>query len=157
MGYSLSVGTIYIGIDKHGVTCGVTDVDGDMLKIKDCLKNNILPSCLGLFDVVSEQRDNKNVIRIVVASGAEKPYYIKKYGMSEKGCFIRIGTTAEPMPQKMIDDLFARRTRNSIGKIRSNHQDLTFEQLKIYYDGQEKTLNQHFATNLELLTRDGKI
>lgn len=149
-------GIVYIGIDKYGMTCGVTDADGDMLKIKDRLKNNILPSCLGLFDVVSEQRDHKNVIKIVVASGAEKPYYIKKYGMSEKGCFIRTGTAAEPMPQKMIDDLFARRTRNSIGKIRSNRQDLTFEQLKIYYNGQGKTLNQHFATNLELLTRDGE-
>jgi len=149
-------GIVYIGIDKYGMTCGVTDADGDMLKIKDRLKNNILPSCLGLFDVVSEQRDHKNVIKIVVASGAEKPYYIKKYGMSEKGCFIRTGTAAELMPQKMIDDLFARRTRNSIGKIRSNRQDLTFEQLKIYYNGQGKTLNQHFATNLELLTRDGE-
>src|SRR5690606_1614373 len=80
-------GIIYIGIDKFGTTCGVSDVDGDMLKIKDRLKNNILPSCLGLFDVVSEEKVGKNIIKIVVASGTEKPYYVKKYGMSEKGCF----------------------------------------------------------------------
>jgi hypothetical protein len=53
--------------------------------------------------------------------------------MSEKGCYIRLGTAAEPMTQKMIDELFAKRTRDSIGKIKSNKQDLTFEQLKIYY------------------------
>lgn len=103
-------GAVYIGIDKNGATFGVSDVDGDMLKIKDRLKNNILPSCLGLFDVVSERRDDKDLIKIVIASGAEKPYYIKKYGMSEKGCYIRTGTAAEPMPQKIIDDLFSRRT-----------------------------------------------
>lgn len=149
-------GFIYIGIDKFGATCGVSDVDGDMLKIKDRLKNNVLPSCLGLFDVVSEKKDGKDIIKIVVASGVEKPYYVKKYGMSEKGCFIRTGTASEPMSQRMIDDLFSKRTRNSIGKIRSNRQTLTFEQLRIYYNEKGKTLNQHFATNLELLTPDGE-
>ncbi len=49
-------GIIYIGIDKEGSVVGVEDVDPDMLKIKDRLKNNIQPSCLGLFDVREERR-----------------------------------------------------------------------------------------------------
>ena len=53
--------------------------------------------------------------------------------MTERGCFIRIGTAAEQMPKKMIDELFAKRTRNSLGRIISGKQDLKFEQLKIYY------------------------
>ena len=124
-------GVIYIGIDKTGKAVGVSDIDGDMLKIKDRLKNNIMPSCLGLFDVSVEGVDSKNVIKITLASGTEKPYYIKKLGMSERGTFIRVGTSAEPMPVKMIESLFAKRTRNSIGKIKSPNQNLTFEQLKI--------------------------
>jgi len=44
-------GIIYIGIDKDGSVTGVENEDSDMLKIKDRLKNNIQPSCLGLFDV----------------------------------------------------------------------------------------------------------
>jgi predicted HTH transcriptional regulator len=43
-------GVIYIGIDKTGDSVGVSDIDSDMLKIKDRLKNNIMPSCMGLFD-----------------------------------------------------------------------------------------------------------
>ena len=146
-------GVIYIGIDKTGKTVGVSDIDGDMLKIKDRLKNNIMPSCMGLFDV-SESVDSKNVIKITLASGTEKPYYIKKLGMSERGTFIRVGTAAEPMPIKMIESLFAKRTRNSIGKIKSPNQNLTFEQLKIYYEGSGKTLNQQFTSNLELITEE---
>ena len=149
-------GIIYIGIDKKGKAVGVSDIDGDMLKIKDRLKNNIMPSCMGLFDVSAETIDSKNVIKITLASGTEKPYYIKKLGMSEKGTFIRIGTAAEPMPIKMIESLFAKRTRNSIGKIKSPNQNLTFEQLKIYYEGSGKELNQQFAPNLELLTEEGQ-
>ena len=147
-------GLIYIGIDKHGEVLGVLDIDGDMLKIKDRIKNNIAPSAMGLFDVVAEIRDSKELIKIIVASGSEKPYFKKKYGMTEKGCFIRIGTAAEPMPQAMIDKLFASRTRNSIGKIKSHRQDLSFEQLRIYYEEKRKKLNKQFRKNLELLTED---
>ena len=148
-------GIIYIGIDKKGNPIGVSDIDGDMLKIKDRLKNNIRPSCMGLFDVTVEKIESIEVIKIILASGPEKPYYIKKHGMSEKGTFIRIGTAAEPMPTKMIETLFSKRTRNSIGKIKSLRQNLSFEQLKIYYEGANKTLNEHFTENLELLTGEG--
>lgn len=96
-------GAIYIGIDKQGVVVGIPDSDGDQLKIKDRLKHNIAPSCMGLFDVVSEKNNEFDIIKILVASGSEKPYFIKKFGMTEKGCFMRIGTAAEPMPQKLID------------------------------------------------------
>ena len=110
---------------------------------------------MGLFDITDEEHDGVYIIKITLAGGLEKPYYIKKRGLSEKGCFIRIGTAAEPMPQKMIDDLYAGRMRNSIRKIQSNQQVLSFEQLKIYYQERGKSLNQHFVTNLELLTANG--
>lgn len=55
----------------------------------------------------------------------------------------------------MIEELFAKRTRNSISKIKSNRQDLNFEQLKIYYDETGIKLNAKFASNLELLTEKG--
>ncbi|RVT79654.1 winged helix-turn-helix transcriptional regulator [Flavobacterium sufflavum] len=148
-------GIIYIGIDKLGVAVGVKDSDSDQLKIKDRLKHNILPSCMGLFDVISESNNGLDIIKIVVASGSEKPYFLRKFGMTEKGCFVRIGTASEPMPQKRIDELFAKRIRNSISKIKSNRQDLTFEQLKIYYEATGSKLNDKFAQNLELINEDG--
>jgi predicted HTH transcriptional regulator len=150
-------GVIYIGIDKTGDSVGVSDIDSDMLKIKDRLKNNIMPSCMGLFDVAVETIDSKEVIKITLASGTEKPYDIKKLGMSEKGCYIRTGTAAEPMTARQIEYLFAKRVRNSLGKIQSPRQDLTFEQLKIYYEAAGKTLNSQFPKNLELLTDQGKL
>lgn len=148
-------GVIYIGIDVMGSTWGVANADSLLLKIKDKIKHNILPSCLGLFDVVDEIKEGKTIVKIIVASGTEKPYYKRKYGMTEKGCFIRIGTAAEPMPQRMIDALFSKRTKNSIGKIKSPRQDLTFEQLRIYYEEKDKQLGKQFKKNLELLTEDG--
>ena len=149
-------GIIYIGIDKSGNTFGVNGADALQLAIKDRIKNNIQPSALGLFDVVLENRDQKNIIKIIVASGSEKPYSLRKYGMTEKGCFIRIGSAAEPMPQNMINSLYSRRIRNTIGNIASPRKNLTFEQLFIYYETRGLKLNEAFLKNLELLTPEGE-
>ena len=148
-------GIIYIGVDKDGKIVGCQNPDETQLKIKDKLKHNISPSCLGLFEVILETIEEKSVIKIIIASGRETPYYIKKNGMSEKGCYIRVGSSSEPMNQTMIEDLFAKRVRNSLGNIKSRRQDLTFEQLKIYYEEKGLKLNEKFASNLELLTDDG--
>ena len=149
-------GVIYLGIDdKTQATVGIPDADAVQLKIKDRIRNNISPSTMGLFDVIAETRDGKAIIKITVASGSEKPYYLSRLGMSPKGCYLRVGSASEPMPARMIEDLFGSRIRNSIGTIKSRKQTLTFEQLKIYYNETRLKLNEQFAHNLELLTEDG--
>jgi len=90
-------GIVYIGIDNDGKTIGIQNCDEIQLKIKDRLKNNIIPSCMGLFDIVAEKKENKDIIKIIVASGSEIPYYVKKYGMSPRGCFVRLGSASEPI------------------------------------------------------------
>lgn len=128
---SVTGGVIYLGINDQGKVIGLENSDAIQLKIKDRLKHNIAPSCLGLFDIVLEQKDDKQIIKIILASGNEKPYHLKKKGMSSAGCFIRIGSASESMPENMIEDQFSKRVRNSLSKIKSHRQDLTFGQLKI--------------------------
>ena len=149
-------GYIFIGIDKEGHTVGVDDPDSCMLKLKDRIKNNISPSAMGLFDIATETKDGKSIVKVTVASGMDKPYFKTKYGMTPRGAFIRVGTSVEALPQEQIDRLFAMRTRNSISKIVSNRQDLSFEQLRIYYDERGKRLNDNFKRSLELITKEGE-
>lgn len=149
-------GIIYIGVDDEGKPVGVPEMDSTQLKIADRIKNNILPSTLGLFDIVAEKIDNIFVIKILISSGLEKPYYIKKLGMSPNGCFIRMGTSSQPMSTSLIDELYSKRIHNTLRNIISPRQDLTFAQLKIYYQERGLELNDKFANSLELLTPDGK-
>lgn len=149
-------GIIYIGVDGNGKPVGVDDIDAVVLKIKDRIRTNVSPSPMGLFDVLVENIDGVDVIKIFLASGTEKPYYKTKYGMSARGCYIRIGTASEPMPTAMIEDLFSHSVRNSLRNIPSPRQKLTFRQLHIYYESKGLMLNSSFEQTLDLLTNDGR-
>lgn len=149
-------GILYIGVDDKGEPVGNSDIDSMQLRIADRIKNNILPSTLGLFDIVTEYVDNIPVTKIIVCSGLEKPYYIKNKGMSPNGCYMRLGTSTQPMSTALIDELYAKRIHTTLRNIPAPRQDLTFAQLKIYYQERGFELNRKFANSLELLTPDGK-
>lgn len=149
-------GILYIGLDDEGHPTGNLDLDATQLKIADRIKNNILPSTLGLFDIVTEMVEEITVIKVLISSGLEKPYYIKSQGMSPSGCYTRVGTSTQPMTTSMIDDLYARRIHTTLRNITAPRQDLKFAQLKIYYQERGMELNDQFASSLELLTAEGK-
>ena len=149
-------GIIYVGINKNGQVAGVENTDLTQLQIKDRIKNNIQPSTLGLFDVTVETIENKEVIKVIISSGTEKPYYLRKKGRTPEGCYIRIGSSKERMTERMIEEMFSKRIKNSLKEIEAPRQDLTFRQLKIHYEGNGMTLNDNFARNLNLLTDEGK-
>ena len=52
------------------------------------------------------------------------------------------------MTERMIDDMYARRIKNTLKEIDSPRQELTFNQLKIYYEEHSLKLNDNFLQNL---------
>lgn len=113
-----SGGNFYIGIGDKGEIIG-TNRDIDLLQrtIKDRIKDNISPSALGLFDVVVEELENKKYIKVIVAKGSERPYYLKGMGMTPESCFIRVGSAIQSMSHELISKEFSSRTRNSLKTI----------------------------------------
>lgn len=69
---------------------------------------------------------------------------------------MRLGTSTQPMSTTLIDELYAKRIHTTLRNIPSPRQDLTFAQLKIYYQERGFELNRKFANSLELLTPDGQ-
>jgi predicted HTH transcriptional regulator len=110
---------------------------------------------LGLFDVVADKVDGKNIIRIVISSGTQKPYYIRKRGMTEDGCFIHVGSSAQPMTEAMIERMLQSRQKNTLSTTIVSRQKLSFEQLHIYYNEHGLKLNDQFEDNLDLRLSDG--
>lgn len=150
-------GNIFIGVDDKGNVVGINgNIDFIQRKIKDRIKDNIMPSTLGLYDVVVLEENGKKYIKVIIARGNERPYYLKGMGMTPDSCFIRVGSAIQRMSSEMISNEFRRRTKNSLKNIVSPKQDLTFSQLKIYYEEKGFIINNNFLKQLDLYTDDGK-
>lgn len=149
-------GEILVGVENDGSVCGVPDPDLTQRQISDRILNNIRPATLGLFDVIAEMHDGKAVVRVVVAGGPDRPYHLKRFGLTPQGCFVRVGSQTQQLSERDIEALFARRVRTTLRTIPSPRSDLRFEQLRIRYQEHGKELNERFRENLDLLTPDGK-
>ena len=149
-------GELIIGIDDNGDVIGVPDLNATQLKIIDRIRNNIKPQTLGLFDVVFSEVDGKKIIRIIVSCGQQRPYYIKKYGMSEQGCFIRLGASSQPMAEQVIEELLSKRQQINLQTMISPRQNLTFKQLCIYYEEKNLEPTEQFIESLDLRQSSGE-
>lgn len=77
--------------------------------------------------------------------------------MCPEGCYIRIGSGKDKMTEEMIQDFYVSHHQISLKDVPSPKKDLTFRQLKIFYESNGKTLDdENFLSNLGLLTDDGK-
>jgi len=150
-------GIIYLGVNDNGKVVGLNNnLDLLQRKIKDRIISNIEPSILGLFDLEVLEENNKKYLKITIARGLEKPYYLKGMGMTPDSCFIRVGSSNERMDDHLISKMFKERTRNSLKNIISPRQELTFTDLKIYYKEKGFDIGNNFETQLGFFTPDGK-
>ena len=149
-------GEILIGIDDDGNAVGVDNADTVQLQIVDRIRNNVRPQTLGLFDVVLVEIDGRDVIRVIVSCGQQRPYYLRKKGMTEQGCFIRIGSSSQPMSEQMIEELIAKRQQVTLQSLPAPRQSLTFKQLCIYYEEKNFEPTEQFIENLELRQSSGE-
>lgn len=122
-------GNIYIGVNDKGDVIGINgNIDLLQRTIKDKIKDNIMPSTLGLYDVIVLEKDNKKYIKVIIARENGRPYYLKGMRMTPDSCFIRVGSSIQSMSNEMINNEFSKRTRNSLKNIVSPKQDLTFKE-----------------------------
>lgn len=148
-------GNMFIGVDDKGKVQGnLGNVDLLQRTIKDRLKDNIVPSTLGLFDVILDNEDGKDFIQIVVAKGNERPYYLRGMGMTPDSCFIRVGSSVVSMNNETILNLYSKRTKNSLKNIKSPEQELEFSTLKLYYQEKGFEVNNNFLNKLEFYNDD---
>lgn len=102
-------GDVYIGVDEDGDAVGLSDIYAVQRAAADRIRSNIQPEGSGLFAVEKVPYQGRLVLRIIVSDGPEKPYFIRRHGMSPEGCFIRIGSSSQPMTRMMLNNLYAPR------------------------------------------------
>ncbi|MCM1122380.1 MAG: putative DNA binding domain-containing protein [Eubacterium sp.] len=139
-------GTLYFGVRNDGEILGQQIGDRTLREISQGIANAIKPQIIPT--IIMELCDDKNVIKVTV-EGDEKPY--SAYGKY----YIRSADEDREISPQQLRNLMLS-VSNSIVNIEANNQELTFEQLKMLYAGNNLMLRENtFEQNLNLLTRDG--
>ncbi|MBR1452878.1 MAG: ATP-binding protein, partial [Candidatus Methanomethylophilaceae archaeon] len=76
-----SGGTIYVGIKDDGEIIGVDNQDVESNRIISSLLDNVRPSINGSFSLETVDMYGKDVIRVTISEGSNKPYYWKEKGL----------------------------------------------------------------------------
>lgn len=125
-------GTIYIGVEDNGTVVGVKNTDKLLKEISDVITDKILPNCKEYVHPSAFLEDGKMIIKVEVKKG-NSLYYIKKFGRSASGCYVRIGTTCKSMSEEEIEKGYIKTLKieeESIIDKRCVRQKLSFSALK---------------------------
>jgi predicted HTH transcriptional regulator len=92
-------GTVYIGVDDHGVITGVTN-----LRTEDSIYNSLRELCEpGIQPEIRRvQLHDKPVILVQIKEGANKPYLVKN-----KGVYVRYGSTDRIATRDELDAFYS--------------------------------------------------
>lgn len=157
-------GTIYIGVDDHGQPIGLDDVDATYTRLTNGVRDAIVPD-VTMFVRYALQDDN--VIRVEVAEGSAKPYYLKGKGLKPNGVYVRQGASSAPASPEWIRQMIKDADGDVFEQMRAMQQSLTFHaaaQAFAQYDvafGEDKFIalglrnaRDEQYTNLALLLSD---
>lgn len=120
-------GTILVGVRKDGVVIGTDNPDGVMLQIANSLKDSLAPDIMPFVNIRMVEMERKPVIEIDVATGTNRPYYIREKGLKPGGVYVRKGSSSQPVTDEGIREMIIQSSGSSYEAVRSLHQQLTFK------------------------------
>ncbi len=136
-------GTIYIGVTDDGEVIGINKVDETLKSISNIIVDSINPSCKEYVKPMVILEEGKLIVKVEVSKGTAL-YYIKSKGLSESGCFIRVGTSCRGLNDAEIKERYEATLNIPEPKLvdqESMRTDLTFRILKTYLSNNNIHIN----------------
>ena len=121
-------GNLYLGLDDDGSILGVPDADLCQQQAMNALRDAVYPDITLLVSPFVEHLGDKDVIRLDVLPGIERPYYLSDKGPCPTGVFIRQGPETAHASTARILQMMREDAPGSFEELESKQQDLTFEQ-----------------------------
>ncbi|OPZ45527.1 MAG: Divergent AAA domain protein [Bacteroidetes bacterium ADurb.BinA104] len=153
-----SGGTLYFGIADDGTIKGVQKIDETLRKIADIVSSQIEPNPADLIRARIIYEESKPIIEVTVSKGFFPIYCVKKYGFSQAGCPIRIGSSCKEMTPTQIQVRYQKRFESSkdyMTAIPAKYGDISFNTLQIALSNQGYHINKHaFEINYNLRNKD---
>lgn len=122
-------GTIYVGIRDNGEITGIGDADSVMQQISNSLRDGIRPDVSMFTSLERIREEDRDVIRVTVYPGTNKPYYLSDKGLRPAGVYVRNGTVSAPASEDAIRQMIRMADGDSFENNRALIQELTFDSL----------------------------
>ena len=148
-------GDIYFGINDDGIPVGVSDTDDVMKRLSNLINDEILPSLFSESKIEVVEMEGKDIVKLSVSSGREKPYYLKRYGLTPNGTYIRVGSTCHNLSESGIREMIAYSGGLSWESQRCLYQNLTFNAFREAFIERGKEFNEWTLKNFGLVGSDG--
>jgi len=129
-------GVVEIGIDNFGKVFGVPLEFKDEFEqtLSNWIREGIYPDSKGL---INYYYDKRNVLRIEISEGNNKPYYLIGKGPTSEGVFIRIGSTTRKATKEEISKFYRKHNDGHFETEVTPNQDLHFTQFLAIGDRQD--------------------
>ncbi|MBQ8657677.1 MAG: hypothetical protein IJ506_00910 [Clostridia bacterium] len=144
-------------MEDDGSVIGINNLDDTLKKIADIVTTQILPNPQEFVEIGTKFVDGKHVVEVKVKKG-NALYYIKKYGRSTNGCYVRMGTSSRSMTEEQIENYHWKLSKAKVRIIDmdARTQSRTFDYLRMLYKSRGLTLNEEsFEENLKLKNQNG--
>lgn len=144
-------GTIYIGIDDLGHAIGLDDIDNQLLKLTSMMKDSIRPDLLMLVKTTIEHIESKEILKVTVQKGPQRPYYLAAKGLRPEGVYIRSGSASVPSSNTAIRQMLQDAAQLSFEETPSPIQDLSFYFAAEYFASHGLNLGDNEMRTLGLI------
>ena len=125
-------GKLVIGVNNKREIIGLKD---DIFELKDKISNIISQMCEPqiIFDINTENIDNKEILVVKIFPANHTPYYIKSSG-KENGTYIRLGATTHKADENTINELTYKGQNISYDLLCNNEYKINEKDLKALCD-----------------------
>ncbi len=150
-----SGGTVFIGLNNDGSVCGVSDIDGTMLRVTNAIRDSVRPDVMMFVDCKNEIMDGKPVVCITVQRGTARPYYLSGKGIRPEGVYVRQGASTVPATEAAILNMIKETSGDCYETARAINQQLTLDRTAAFFKKRNVEFGKAQLRTLQLVGEDG--
>lgn len=148
-------GTLYIGVQDDGTVTGVDSPDDVSLQISNMVRDSIKPDVTMFVHYQTIEEDGKDVVKVEVQRGTDRPYYLIKKGMRPEGVYVRQGYSSVPASDNAIRHMIKETDGDRFEEMRALNQDLTFVDTRQEFFKRNVLFGPEQMRTMKLIDKDG--
>lgn len=146
-------GIIYIGITDEGNIIGVSDVEKECERLSSMIHDGIKPDIKMCISISAIKIESKDIIKITIIQGTNRPYYLADKGLKPTSVYVRISNTSVPLiNDEAIRNLIKENDGFYFEDSTSPIQSLTFKEAKHIFQNYNIAFKQQQRKSLGLYT-----